>query len=609
MPDTNGKPRTFTPEEMDSRRKMVHNALVNNVMMMRKQLMNRLLDARRDIDKECGYPNTEEITTEMLQDLYDREPVAAKVVEFWPNECWKVQPLVYEVEDSEEATPFEEAWDNLGRQLRGEQSYYQDEKGSPIWDALKRADIQSRIGQYGVILIGIDDDKDLSLPAEFIAKPVEDKAKIGFMPPSDGRYGEITPDVSPALSAPTPTKPSTPSPTPSKPSPGTPVTPPTKPSPSSPSGSDGTDGSDVLADTVAGAISDVGPTRKILFLRVFPEALAQITELESDIRSSRYGQPKMYQITMYDPRTQVGTVGVSAQTHTVHWTRVVHIADNISTNPCFGVPACRPVINPIMDVKKVRGSSAEMYFTGALPGWAFFTNPQLGTEPIDVDTEGLKDEFENYRNGLQRMMLLDKLQAQSLAPQVVSPEVQIEAQLDAICIKLDIPKRIFVGSERGELSSAQDSVEWKDRVNGRRNNHVTPNVIVPLVDRFILLGVLPQPKGYSVDWPESDTSSKADKAQVAFNQSQALQIYVSGNLASIMDITDFLTRIIGFTEEEAASIVQAAEEAQAELQAEQEAIQAAQMDGLGLGGDTGQGGGMNGQAAPNGQSVQQGGAL
>src|SRR5690606_42007529 len=60
----------------------------------------------------------------------------------------------------DKTTPFEMAWDQLGRSLKNN-SWHQDEEGNIIWEALARADTLSGIGHYGVILLGIDDGKEL----------------------------------------------------------------------------------------------------------------------------------------------------------------------------------------------------------------------------------------------------------------------------------------------------------------------------------------------------------------------------------------------------------------------------------------------------------------
>lgn len=142
--------------------------MVSNVMMSRQDLFKKLLDPRRDIDADCGFP-TGWLPPELFYNLYDRDGIAARVVEVFPEESWKVQPTVYESETQGVVTPFEDAWNNLGRKTRQEVSHYHQAKDSTIWEYLSRADTLSRIGQYGVILLGLNDVGDI---AE-LTKPVE----------------------------------------------------------------------------------------------------------------------------------------------------------------------------------------------------------------------------------------------------------------------------------------------------------------------------------------------------------------------------------------------------------------------------------------------------
>ena len=151
-----------------------------------------------------------------------------------------------------------------------------------------------------------------------------------------------------------------------------------------------------------------------------------------------------------------------------------------------------------MDLDKLYAGSAEMYWRGAFFGLAFETHPQLGPD-AEIDEDAIKNTMEQYMNGLQRYFGLEGMSAKSIAPQVVEPNKQIEAQLDAVCIELGIPKRVFMGSERGELASSQDADTWNDRLKDRQDNVVTPNIVIPFVNRLISLGILPKPEGYQVN--------------------------------------------------------------------------------------------------------------
>jgi len=455
--------------------------MVGNVLMSRSDLFKAFLDPRRDIDDDCGYPKTNEITGDKYRMLYDREAVAARVVEVMPRESWQVQPTVFETEEAEHVTPFEAAWKELHGALRGD-SWYQDEEGSPIWEHLRRADELSGIGKYGVLLMGLDDGDEMS-------KPVERR--------------------------------------------------------------EGT---------------------RLLFLRSFDEALVSIAHYEPDITSPRFGQPLLYRITFNDPRdSSQGGVGLPLATIAVHWSRVVHIADNLGSSEIFGVPRMRPVYNRLWDLRKMYAGSAEMYWRGAFPGLSLETHPQLGGD-VTIDRNSIRDEMENYMNGLQRYLALMGMSAKSLAPQVVDPTPQIDVQITAICIRLGIPKRIFMGSERGELASSQDSSTWNDRLRDRQVNYLTPRIIVPFIDRLIAVGVLPEPDGYSVVWPDLGALTEEEQARIAVQRTEAMVKYVGGNVEALMTPLDYLMRVLGMTREAAMAILEATLAAEEESVEEEEGL-------------------------------------
>src|SRR5438105_2447744 len=162
---------------------MAHSLLANQPglpsISSRSQSWGQLLDPRRDIDAECGYPPiTDAISVELYRQLFDREPIPARVCELMPKESWQMTPTVYEDEDASNATEFEEAWDNLGENLAAGSSYFQDEAGSTIWEYLQRADTLSGIGHFGIILLGLDDGKNLQDPVDGILSPTNNRKVV-----------------------------------------------------------------------------------------------------------------------------------------------------------------------------------------------------------------------------------------------------------------------------------------------------------------------------------------------------------------------------------------------------------------------------------------------
>jgi hypothetical protein len=140
-------------------------------LLSRTELIRSLIgDERRNMFKACHIPEPGTMSAEQYYTLASRCSVGGRVCEVLAKEAWQVTPNVYEEEDGETATEFEDTWDTITRdllamELEGGKNYYQDEAGNPVWEALSRADVLSGVGRYGTILFGLDDRaENMSLP-------------------------------------------------------------------------------------------------------------------------------------------------------------------------------------------------------------------------------------------------------------------------------------------------------------------------------------------------------------------------------------------------------------------------------------------------------------
>jgi hypothetical protein len=143
------------------------------------------------------------------------------------------------------------------------------------------------------------------------------------------------------------------------------------------------------------------------------------------------------------------------------------------------------------------------------------------------------------------------------------PSPHINAQIESIAIQIGCPIRVLKGSERGELASSQDDAKWNDRVQHRQNFHVTPMIIVQFIDRLIQIGVLPQPKGYTVRWPDLDSNGDQARAQIAMTVIQALGTYVGQNVESLISPHKILTKYLHWDDDEATDALDETKQAHA----------------------------------------------
>lgn len=299
--------------------------------------------------------------------------------------------------------------------------------------------------------------------------------------------------------------------------------------------------------------------RKLLYARTFDESVLTIEKYENDLKSARYGKPEQYNVNFAE-NTAGGSTSLNSS---VHWSRCVHLADNRRMSDVLGESRMRHVFNRLQDIRKILGGSAEMFWQGAFPGLSFEVDPNLlaAGATIEVDTTAIKAELQNYVNGLQRYLSTTGVSVKSLAPQVADPSHHLEEQMKAIAVSIGVPFRVFMGTEEAKLASNQDTRSWSKRLKHRQNKYLTPFVVRPTIDRLIAMGVLPQPeKKLTIKWPDMLTPSDQEKAEVAKVRTEAMKNYIEGNVEALMDKKNYLTRELGYSEEEADILLETAAE-------------------------------------------------
>ncbi len=443
----------------DEQRRMAFNiaySKTENTTQLRRDSISRLLNPGLDIDYECRYPTS--ISKEDYKKMYDREGIAARVVGIYPDECWAMPPEVFETEEADK-TKFELEWDELERSRR-------------IFHYLQRIDVISGIGDFGLLLLGMSDGKELSDPIEGI----------------DEKTGEKTGNSK----------------------------------------------------------------HKLLYLKPLDETVIEIKKKELDIASPRYGLPTMYNIQFQDGGLGAGS---DLSTKMVHWTRVLHIADKRLSSDVYGTPRMKGVFNRLLDVRKIVSGSGEMFWRGGYPG-TFFNLADDITEDWDSDAEeAFKEQIKLYSEGMQRYIVGSGFKdVKTMAPQIADPKGHVEVQVDMITMSLGVPKRIFLGSERGELSSITDQSTWNKRVSKRQEGYVSPMLIRSFIDRMIIFGVLSEIKEYKIKWPDLDAPSDKDKAEVAKSKTESFAKYVQGGVDELIAPKEYLMKIHGMTEEEVIEI-------------------------------------------------------
>lgn len=459
----------------------------------------------RDYDAQFGYPSF--INKMMYQHMYDRDPVAHRVVQLYPVECWQTIPTILD-SDSPVDSKFEKQVNALFQKHN-------------IWGMLRRVDVLSGIGNFGILLMGVGDGKPLHEPVDFSKDANGNRKKY-----------------------------------------------------------------------------------KLQYVRAFPHSQVEIIRCETDKTNPRFGHPTTYRI-QFQPFDVIETDGLADLTmQDVHWTRVIHIADNREVSEIYGIPRLQLVYNALLDIEKVFGSSGEMFYKGAYPGYVIEATDNL-LNNVQIDTESIRAEVEKFENQMQRWMALKNAHVSPLSSSYSDPSGHIEVCLNRIAVALACPVRILLGSERGELASSQDAIIWKRRLMERQISYLTPFVIKPVINFLIRCGMVDPPydNDFHVEWPDLASDTPEEIYNIREKQLNFFKMYAEGGLDMFLSPVDFLVKFCDITEEEAKSMMEHAEEHKKEETEKEATTLAAGMKGQGgeeeegPGGFGDMGGGMGGMPA------------
>ncbi len=305
--------------------------------------------------------------------------------------------------------------------------------------------------------------------------------------------------------------------------------------------------------------------RKLAYIRPFGEGNAQVLEYEQNTSNERYGQPLFYDIKIVDPQVSTRTSTVSQQIR-VHWSRIVHVADGCLESEIAGTPRLQAVYNRLMDLEKLVGASAEMFWRGARPGYGLKIDKDF--QITTAIQEALKTQFDEYEHNLRRILALQGVEdIKALAQQLGDPKNAVDVIIQMISAETGIPKRILTGSERGELASSQDQDEFNQMVMSRRGEFAEPAIVRQFIDTGIKQQWLPPAKsseGYSVKFSDLWSMSEKERVEIGKGRATAIKEYSSSPAAeAVVPPKSFRTICLGLTEEENELVEAELEEAMA----------------------------------------------
>jgi uncharacterized protein len=255
-----------------------------------------------------------------------------------------------------------------------------------------------------------------------------------------------------------------------------------------------------------------GPAGENVNTTIATGADCTIATFVTDASDPRFGMPQTYQLR----RTDFSSPNFQKP---VHWTRIIHIAENTLETDVYGQPVLERIWNLLDDLDKCTGGGAEAFWLRANQGLHLDIDKDMELDDATAAIENLKKEAELYQHQATRWLRTRGVDVKTLGSDVANFSNPADAILTQIAGAKGIPKRILTGSEMGELASSQDRDNWRDQIIGRQGSYAGPYIVRPLIDRLIKYGYLPTPKkganAYEVKWPQIQTLTETERAEGA----------------------------------------------------------------------------------------------
>jgi uncharacterized protein len=254
----------------------------------------------------------------------------------------------------------------------------------------------------------------------------------------------------------------------------------------------------------------------VAFLSALDESMSTIQEWNSDPLKPDYGMPKTYTLTfnMYNE----GMPGPESS-QLVHYTRVLHISQDRRGSRVYGRPTLQTLINWLMDIEKVTGGAAEATWLTVFKGYALESKEGANMpDPGSDEMIALQQQIADLTHHIQRWGVFDNATLKDLGTDTITVRDTFDVLVDCILGAKGIPKRIFFGSEAGQLASTQDLQAYMGTVTSRQTKFAEPEILRPFINWCIIHKVLPAPTDngkFKVWWPELYELTKTEKATLA----------------------------------------------------------------------------------------------
>lgn len=259
----------------------------------------------------------------------------------------------------------------------------------------------------------------------------------------------------------------------------------------------------------------LGNGKNLLQITPYPWTSVEVSEIDENPSSLRYGLPNYYTITTgsdtgdsTNPQGQQA-VGVIR----VHWTRVIHDAPRLDQHTYVGVPAIDEIMDDLIGARNARWAAYESYYRH---GTGFPVIKMKGTAAQKrewVENGGL-DDFVHVR-GYFICDPDEDFQFVGAEGEVLNPNTYFDMYFAFIAAATGVAKDSVQSTSAGGAVGSEAKERQYFKSLSLQQNQKEP-MLRELIDRLIQTGQIEYSGEYLVEWIDPFEVNPQDKSAMAF---------------------------------------------------------------------------------------------
>lgn len=249
--------------------------------------------------------------------------------------------------------------------------------------------------------------------------------------------------------------------------------------------------------------------------RLIPAWAGQLkpSAYNDDQTSTDFGMPTMY---AYTPNTvQEGDKNKRVVAVSIHPSRVILIGE-LDDLSMLEAP-----FNSFVNLEKIEGGSGESFLKNSSRQISINFDKEVDLEGIakahGIKMDKLQTVFDgitrNMNAGLDQSIITKGASVTPLVANVPPAREPFEVSLNSACAAFQIPAKILIGNQQGDMASSDDKRDWAERCQGRRTTEQANTVekVITHLQRFGFIGKAV----ISVTWSDLTAATPAEKMQKA----------------------------------------------------------------------------------------------